>query len=194
MKRITSFVFVALAICTGCSTTLTVTDVSNLSTSEFNALDQSQRGIPFRVTAPYTVRLFQRQVDGSYAQVGKPVRVKLPDKEKLYALNYKSGQFSNHTFTLKLNPNGTIASVGATESVQIDEAISTIGTEATDIADAVMGRDTAELQAEKSRLELETGLLDARRLLIEAERNLEAAEELPPEEEQDEEEELDDGS
>lgn len=177
---------VLFALCAGCSTTLSVTDISGLTSDEFNKLDQAERGIPFRVTSPYTVRLFQKQVDGSYATVGKPVHVKLPNTDKLYALNYDSGQFSNHTFALTLNPNGTIASVGATETKQIDEAITAIGTEVTDVAGAIVDRDVTELTAEKAKLELEAGVLDARRLLIEAERNLEAAEEFPAEEEDEE--------
>jgi len=185
MKSIISAA-VAMIICTGCSTTLTVTDISDLTPVQFNDRSQVKRGIPFRATAPYTVRLFQKQVDGSYAKVGKPVHVKLPDGDKLYALNYNSGQFSNHTFGLKLNPNGTIATVAATEAKQIDKAISAIGTGLTDVSGAIVDRDIMELTAEKTKLELETGVLDARRLLIEAERNLRAAEELPEEEEDDE--------
>jgi hypothetical protein len=167
-----------------CSTTLVVHDISTIldedadtKPNSFGELDEAKRGIPFRVLETTTVRLYQRQPDGSYSEVGKPVRGNVPATDKLYALNYKSGQFSNHTFTLTLNADGTIATVGATESKQLDEALAAIKTEAAGIATAAIDRDVTEKSREKTDLELEAGLLDAQRLVIEAEDKLRAAEE-----------------
>jgi hypothetical protein len=168
----------------GCATDIRVSDISNQKPEEFDSLCSCKKGIPFRVMGPYTVRVFQLGLDGKYAQVGKPLRVKLPDPKKLYTLNYDSDLFSNHTFKLVLRANGTLASAGTTQSQQLDEALAAIGTQAGAAGSAILTRETKELGLEKAELEAKAGVIDAKRALIEAQRKLSETETEKPEEQQ----------
>ncbi len=172
--RILSILAVSLVllVCAGCSANVTVGRVAPAKPAEKCHLTGEVDGIPFRVPAIYTLRVYQLK-GKSYEPVESARFVrKLPDPCELYTLSFDAKALSDQKVALKLDIDGTLDLLDMTEAQKVDEAITDIGGSAVDLFAAVQGRELTELQAQKTALE-------ARKAAVEAEAALAAAEAKP---------------
>ena len=100
----------------GCATKLTLSEITDAP------VGSQIGGIPFRVKAPHTLRVYQRTAEGKY----EPIKVfyeEFADTTRLYALNYDSDVFANHAFDVDLNADGTLSKVELKGDAQTPQAI-----------------------------------------------------------------------
>jgi len=129
-------------------------------------------GIPFRVPAIYTLRVYQLK-GKSYEPVESARFVrKLPDPCELFTLSFGAKALSDQKVNLKFDVDGTLDLLDLTETQKLDEAITDVGGQAVDLFAAVQGRELTELQAQKTALE-------SRKAVVEAQAALTAAEAKP---------------
>jgi hypothetical protein len=148
MRR--SITLVALLALAGCSTALTVSDISAAKPGT------DLKGIPFRVKAPRTIRVWARQPsDENGKVVYQAVFVKpfeLPDPRTLYALGFEADTFSSKCLEVKLNSDGSLASVRVKSENRADEVVAKVGKKVSAAADAAASYPNTVRQAETAQL------------------------------------------
>src|SRR5689334_11154254 len=95
-RTLSLFIFLIGAIA-GCGTDLRIHDVSGKTWQELKC----EKGLPFRVLEPVTVRLMYKGPDKELKIVeGKSFHADLPNPTRLYTFNYKTHYFSKSTVKL----------------------------------------------------------------------------------------------
>lgn len=157
------FVCVCLALTSACgATTLKVSDISTLKRGD------PMNGLPFRMRRPYTVRVFERQGDGSYKQVLVQAQ-DLPDPDHVYTVAAEADSQSARTLEVKLREDSTLDTVHVKSDDKTADAVSAATTQASAIAGAIQSYEStkadAQIAALKSQIELakqQQALTDAR--------------------------------
>ena len=125
------FVFLAGTLLAACSTRAVTSDITATPAGA------QVSGVPFRTRAPHTLRVFQRQGDGSYKQVFVS-REEMADMDRVYALNYDSDVFSNHTFKLTMREDGTLDNFAFTSAATGAAALSATSGAIKGVTDSVV--------------------------------------------------------
>lgn len=86
----------------GCASTPVATSVSG-TPAAFS-------GLPFRIHAQQTARVFVRQYDGNYTEVSRAAAM-LTDFNRTFALDVHSGPLASPSLTLQMNSDNTLKSV-----------------------------------------------------------------------------------
>jgi hypothetical protein len=134
-----------------CSTVQTVTELPSTARTE------NPPGIPFRVLAPYTVRVFMRSQSGGY----QPVYVQsldLPDQTRLFALNVRSDFFSNHQLQLSFNNDSTLSTSSVTTTTTAAPALAATATQLSTVGDSVVNFNNTRRTQESLTLQNQTAL------------------------------------
>jgi hypothetical protein len=137
---------------TGCSTTMKVEALTD-------PMAKTIAGVPFRMQEPYTLRVYQKNKNNEYKEV-HVVWMDLPNPNLLYALNFESEYFSNHTLELKLNDDSTIDSMALTTLITSGAAIAEAGTQLNTIADKLATYENDRRAAELANLKSKANLQD----------------------------------
>ena len=157
----------------GCSTELLIHDVSG---EQWNDLTCDQKGLPFRVLEPVTVRLMYRNKSNELKAVeGKSFHADLPHPDHLYTINYKAKYFSKSTVKLTLNEDGSIKKVELVDTNTIPQALKDFGKATKDVGTAATDYENTRKKQEADTLQQEIDLLKKRKDLIEAQKSLEEA-------------------
>lgn len=166
----------ALVLASGCSTTVSVENLSpNLAPA--SKVD----GIPFRAKERYRVRLYKLE-GGKYQEVEvKETFATLANQDQLYVLKMKGSPLSDGTVKVKINADSTLSFVSVDSTSRGQDVLTELGKGAKSIAAAEAARDTARSTADKTA---ETGVvatedshiaaLDAQRDALLAQLELEA--------------------
>ncbi len=190
MKSFPLGLLAVILIAAGCSSTLKVEDISETLQNASETAPPAATsptvetkpvsGLPFRVPNVYTVRIYQKQRDGSYQAIEPRFVEVLPDPEKLYAINVDAEWLTKQTLDVELNNDGTLKMVYL-HGVEFrgDEALEALGSQASAIFEAVENRELNELAAQKAALDAQKELLDAQKNLLAAESALEDAQDKP---------------
>jgi hypothetical protein len=155
----------------GCSTKIDVKDISapRVCKEESKTPPCLTSGIPFRTIEPYRLRLYQKTADG-FKEIGEPLDAELPSVISLQAINFEAGYFSNNTFKLTLDPNGSITQIDTTEAMQLDKALAAFTKSATGVAGAAIDYDLAQEKRKGEVMEAEVKVLEQRKKLLDAQR------------------------
>ena len=134
----------------GCSTTLAVKNVSD------SKIGEELGGIPFRVKVARTIRVWVRQPPDANGRIAyQAVLVKaidLPDPKILYALGFDADTFASKQLEVKLNDDGTLASVHLKSENKTGEVLAATGKQANAVADALVSYPAQVREAEIARL------------------------------------------
>jgi len=146
MRIISYCLLLAGLFAAGCTSSIKVTDITNAMAGS------NVDGLPFRIDAPYTVRVFIKDKDGIYKEAFSKEMI-LPDQDRLYAIGFKSGYFSDQKLNVEFNPDGTLKKTKLKTTGKGDEAITELSKEVNNVGAAVSSyRDTRD-QAEIERLQ-----------------------------------------
>lgn len=138
-------ILVLVAVLYGCSSSVMVHEISQ----PLPAGRQEVAGIPFRLAEGYTLRVYQRTSAGEYVEVHSQ-RERLPDPDRLLAVELDAGRLADNELDLQLREDGTLSVVDLSESQKLDEAIQTLGGKALDVAEQAI---TFEDQVRAKELE-----------------------------------------
>lgn len=155
MHKLTHALTLMTVLAAGCSSTLEVYDITDARPGT------QVNGIPFRIDEPYTLRVYAKDSKGTYVRQFSEEMI-FPDQDRIYALNFDSDFFSNHTLNLVLKPDGTLSSSNLTTDIRVDEAITAFAKEIEDVGTAVSDLKETQAQAEIERLAKEEDLRAAR--------------------------------
>jgi len=156
-------ILVSLASFGGCSTTMAVKNVSD------RKLGEELGGIPFRVKAARTIRVWVRQPPDANGRIAyRAVLAKaidLPDPKVLYALGFDAGTFASKQLEVKLNDDGTLASVHLKSENKTGEVLAAAEKQTPSVADAVLSYPTQVRKAEIANLQGANDLVAAQATL-----------------------------
>ena len=134
----------ALALASGCSTTVSVENLSSNLEAAFKV-----DGIPFRAKERYRVRLYKLE-GGKYQEVEvKDTFATLANQDQLYVLKMKGAPLSDGTVKVKINPDNTLSFVSVDSTSRGQDVLTELGKGAKSIAAAEAARDTARSTADK---------------------------------------------
>lgn len=122
------------------------------SPSELCRTDGDTAGIPFRVPATYTIRVYQLHGMRYEAVDSPPFIHTLPDPCELFSLSFSAKAFSDQKVALKYRDDGTLDTLDLVEAKKLAEAIDSVGGQALDLYAAYERRDLTELEAKKAGL------------------------------------------
>jgi hypothetical protein len=145
------WILVGLIAMWGCSTVQTVKEIPSQGGGD-------PPGIPFRMLAPYTVRVFIKDQNGSYQQVFVQSQ-DLPDQERLFAMNVDSKFLSNYQLQLNFNNDSTLSGSGITTAITAAPAIAATGTQISAVADSLVNFNNTRRAQESANLQSQTNLL-----------------------------------
>jgi len=149
MRR-TLAALVSLVSLGGCSATLAVKNVSGNKTGE------ELGGIPFRVKVARTIRVWVRQPPDANGRIAYQAvlakEIDLPDPKVVFALGFETGTFASKQLEVKLNDDGTLASVHLKSESKTGEVLAAAGKEAPSVADAVISYPAQVREDEIARL------------------------------------------
>jgi hypothetical protein len=173
-----NLVLVVASLClAACATRLQVQDISGLKTGEPVA------GIPFRVREPRTVRVWMRQsAEGDKPPQYKQVFVRtyeLPDSGRLYALNFEASLFGRRDVKVVLREDGALGSVSLKGEDKTGEALAAASKQSLGLADAVVGFEAKQREAQLAALQGRTSLEKAQAEFEKAQRDLAGSREQP---------------
>ena len=156
-------ILVSLASFGGCSTTMAVKNVSD------SKMGEELGGIPFRVKAARTIRVWVRQPPDANGRIAyRAVLAKaidLPDPKVLYALGFDAGSFASKQLEVKLNDDGTLASVHLKSENKTGQVLAAAEKQATSAADAVVSAPALVREAEIARFKSANDLVAAQATL-----------------------------
>lgn len=136
----------------GCSTYV---EVAPYTTKQDGAIN----GIPFRVMAAHTVRVYKMDpTSGRYEQVHVK-SVNLPMRDQLYTLNYWASIFANPQFEVTFNTDNSIKMLDVTGDGSLDKAISAAGLQAVAASNAATEFENMKRAAKQGRLASEGNLV-----------------------------------
>jgi hypothetical protein len=159
-------------VCVACSANVEIGRVAPESENAKCSPTGAVAGVPFRVPAIYTLRVYQLKGKSYVPVESAPFVRKLPDPCELFTLSFGANALSDQTMALKFDVDGTLDLLDMKETQKLDEAITDVGGQAVDLFAAVQGRELTELQAQKAALE-------ARKQVVDAEAALAASETKP---------------
>lgn len=157
---------VALVTLGGCSTTLSVTEISTPTPGA------DLKGIPFRVKVPRTIRVWARQPpadDGSVAyRAVFSKSFELADPKTLYALGFEADVFASKLLEVKLNDDGSLASVHVKSDDKTADVVAEVGKQVNLAADAGVSFPNTVRQAELAQLKTANDLAAAQATLAQS--------------------------
>jgi hypothetical protein len=153
------FALASLVLLGGCSTSLAVRDVSD------RKIGEELGGIPFRVKVARTIRVWVRQPPDATGRIAYQAAlaktIELADEDVLYALGFEADTFASKRFEVKLNDDGTLASVHLKSENKTGEVIAATGKQATSVADAGVSYSEQVHKAEIAQLKSASDLAAA---------------------------------
>lgn len=171
-KRFDTFVIVIGLLISGCSTKLHVYEVQG---NQSGACTECERGIPFRILEPHTVKLMAMTANGELRLLDKPLQVDLPDPRHLYTINYSAQYFSKTVVKLTFNEDGSLNKSELSASSTVPDAIKQLASTTKDVGTTAVDYENTRKAQEKKALDAEIDLLTKRKALIDAQKNLEKA-------------------
>lgn len=154
MRILVYFLLLAGLFAAGCTSSLEVTDITKAEAGD------EINGLPFRLDAPYSVRVFIKDKEGSYKESFSREMI-LPEQDRLYALGFSSGYYSDQDLDVTFKPDGTLQKVRLVTTGKGDEAITALATEVKDVGEAVSTYRNTRDQAEIERLQKKEALREA---------------------------------
>ena len=120
----------------GCAATSDVQEITEVPAGA------AVSGVPFRIAEPYKVRLFQLTPAGQYKEVYTAPQI-LPDQDRIFAVTFKGGSFSDHEFKIELNDDNTIKTSHLKSVKHGGEAVNALADQASAVATAIKADKTA---------------------------------------------------
>jgi len=135
----------ALVLVSGCSTTVSVENLSS-NLAPASKVD----GIPFRAKERYRVRLYKLE-GGTYQEVEvKETFATLANQDQLYVLKMKGAPLSDGTVKVKINADSTLSAVSVDSTSRGQDVLTEFGKDAKSIAAAEVARETARSTTDKT--------------------------------------------
>ena len=148
----------------GCSSEIRVAEVPPATQA-----GDTLAGVPFRVLRKFNAVIYEKKSSG-YERIGDDAIV-IPDPNHLYVVNFNAQLFANPTFSLALNPDGTLKEVGLKSKSSGADALKELGTQVDAVAAARRERDknVAGAIGESSDLQIALAQAKSDALVAEAE-------------------------
>ncbi len=135
----------AMLIVWGCSTDLKVKPY-------VPGNDGSIDGIPFRVPAAHTIRIYKMNENtGRYELVHRKT-ANLPATDRLYTLNYSASFLANPNFELTFATDNTLKSILVEGESNADKVLSSVATQAVATANAISDFENNKRAAQKANI------------------------------------------